>query len=423
MGVIRNGIARYSHINWTLLDQALVSGVNFFTSILLARYLGLQGFGVFTLVWMAVLFVNSLQFALVSSPMMSIGPLQPENESSVYYGSVLIQQVIVSSISFLLLLVGFWASGYYFSEWEVGGLAWPSACACFSFQMQDYLRRYFFTRGRITTVFISDLLSYGGQLLLLLLMFYSGLTTITNALWVIAITSFLAMLWGLLKLERHLYPSMSYFASNLKRHWKSSRWLAASALLDWTSGNLFFIAAGAILGAWATGTLRAALNLIGPVSLIFQTLLNLMPGSAARKYRSEGMNGLVAYIKKCAFGVTAVSVLYFLPIIVAPEFWLTLLYGGAYTENYSLVFWFCLAYTALASRVPIEIGLRTLERTKYSFWALTASTIFAIGTHNYLITRYGISGAGFGVLMSMLIALSVCFFGFRKEIMAAGLKI
>lgn len=69
-------ISRYSHLNWALADQATVSGANFITGILLARYLGLEEFGRFTLAWMVVLFVNSLQNAVVVAPMMNIGPQQ-----------------------------------------------------------------------------------------------------------------------------------------------------------------------------------------------------------------------------------------------------------------------------------------------------------------------------------------------------------
>ncbi len=57
----RRLLLRYSYLNWALADQTMVSGVNFMTGILIARYLGVTEFGRFTLVWMAVLFVNSLQ--------------------------------------------------------------------------------------------------------------------------------------------------------------------------------------------------------------------------------------------------------------------------------------------------------------------------------------------------------------------------
>jgi len=37
----------YSHVNWALADQAMVSGSNFITGILLARTLGIAEFGRF----------------------------------------------------------------------------------------------------------------------------------------------------------------------------------------------------------------------------------------------------------------------------------------------------------------------------------------------------------------------------------------
>ena len=35
-------LTRYSQVNWALVDQTMVSGVNFLTGILLARYLGIS---------------------------------------------------------------------------------------------------------------------------------------------------------------------------------------------------------------------------------------------------------------------------------------------------------------------------------------------------------------------------------------------
>src|SRR3989339_512327 len=85
-------ISRYRHMNWALADQAMVSGVNFLTGILLARYLGLEEYGRFTLAWMAVLLCNSFQQAGIIAPMMSIGPKQKKEDGPSYYGTLFIHQ-------------------------------------------------------------------------------------------------------------------------------------------------------------------------------------------------------------------------------------------------------------------------------------------------------------------------------------------
>jgi len=48
----------------------------------------LREFGVFTLAWMSVLFVNSLQSALIVAPMMGIGPKQEERTGPATFGAV-----------------------------------------------------------------------------------------------------------------------------------------------------------------------------------------------------------------------------------------------------------------------------------------------------------------------------------------------
>ena len=45
---------RFSYINWALADQAIVSGASFITTVLIARYLGMEEFGRFALAWLGV---------------------------------------------------------------------------------------------------------------------------------------------------------------------------------------------------------------------------------------------------------------------------------------------------------------------------------------------------------------------------------
>ena len=79
-------VRRHRHTNWALMDQGMVSGANFLTTILIARHLGIEEFGRFTLAWLVVLFTTSLQMAVVVSPMMSIGPKQDGEHAPAYFG-------------------------------------------------------------------------------------------------------------------------------------------------------------------------------------------------------------------------------------------------------------------------------------------------------------------------------------------------
>ncbi len=112
-------IKQHSHLNWTLADQVMVSGVNFLTNILIARFLGLEDFGRFSLLWLLILLINSLQIALIISPMQSIGSQQSDQAAPSYYGAVLAQQLIAGTMSFLFVYLFISASGYFFPHWQL----------------------------------------------------------------------------------------------------------------------------------------------------------------------------------------------------------------------------------------------------------------------------------------------------------------
>ena len=126
----------------------MVSGVNFTTGILLARYLVLEEFGRFTPAWLAMLFVNAIQHPGIISPLMSIGPKQTAQDEPAYYGAIAAQQLIFGAVVFTLVLGGVAAAAAMFSDCGgIGGLALPLTCAAFAIQAQDFLRRHFFALG------------------------------------------------------------------------------------------------------------------------------------------------------------------------------------------------------------------------------------------------------------------------------------
>src|ERR1019366_7322821 len=88
---------------WALTDQAVVSATNFLTGVMLARFMGLSEFGVFTLAWMSVAFANSIQNSLIIAPMMSVGPKQEEGDRPFYFGAVVFQELLF--VCFYLVLV------------------------------------------------------------------------------------------------------------------------------------------------------------------------------------------------------------------------------------------------------------------------------------------------------------------------------
>src|SRR5271163_675420 len=100
----RRSSSRPIHL-FALTDQAIVSGSNFITTMILARGLSLAEFGKYSLLWMFILFGVNIQMASIIAPMMSIGPIQRRMSEGSYLGSILSFQIVFAA-AFTLLIAG-----------------------------------------------------------------------------------------------------------------------------------------------------------------------------------------------------------------------------------------------------------------------------------------------------------------------------
>ncbi len=410
-----NILTRYHQTNWALADQTLVSGVNFLTSILLARYLGVEEFGRYTLVWMVILFVKSIQHAAINSPMMSIGPKQSKDEIATYYGAIIVQHIIFScTVSLFLYIVVLFCS-VIFPDFQVKGLALPIAIASLACQSHEFLRRYFFTLGNLQRAFFNDAIHYLGQIAILVLFFKTSPDEMdtTRVLLVIAVMASIATMSGIffvgkIKISTGILRKIAY------RHWHFSKWLTASALFQWTTGNLFIIMAGALLGSSAVGALKATQNLMGVIHILIIGLENIVPVRAAQHFHDKGNRALFGYLKRVATFGCSVTAITSIVAAIAPDFWLNLVFGEKYSSYGSLLRWWAIYYLLISTIVPLTSGLRAIENSQVIFTASAWMTLFSVLTAYPIAKYFGLFGVMAGITAVGAIQVFILWSGLKK---------
>ena len=333
-------IKRHRHVNWTLADQAVVSGSNFITGILLARFLGPESFGMFVLLQSIVLYFNSFQSALIFQPMMSAAPQMAEQQRANYLHGVFALQLMLCGVLSLLIVII--TSIIYTFDFHIHlgidtNIIAATIAALLAFQLQDWQRRYYFVQEKPSSSFLIDTISYGSQVALLGIFYLNNTLNVANAFWIIAGASFTAFAVGFAR--DSLQPIFLHAQTVLKQGWRTGRDYLVAWQLQWlgTQGVLMF-SAGAI-GAEPVGGIRAAQNIVGPINILFLAMENVVPVMAAKRFSQRGINGLLAYLGRITmFGsallipVLLVLALFSVPVI---EF----LYGGSYVSYASLVIW------------------------------------------------------------------------------------
>ena len=405
---VRNGFFRQflGREIWALTDQSVVSATNFLTNVMLARFMGMREFGVFALAWMSVLFVNSLQAALIVAPMMSIGPKQEEKDRSLYFGAVVFQELILVSFCFVLVFIALKVSSNFFLHAGLQRLAMPLAVSASAYQMQDFVRRYFFATRQSRHALADDALSYLTQLPILFLLHRTGNLTSATALWAMAGTSILGLVVGWFWMEPLVFHREWIKAISL-RHWRVSRWLGASALLQWTSGNLFLIAAPIYYGAAAAGVLKASQNLMGVTHVWFQGLDNIVPVETARHLHDGGVHSMLAYTRSVLIKWGGLTLLFALVMAVAPGFWLRLIYTPEMVQYGYILRLYALLYVIFFVGGPLRACLQALEFTVPIFWSYLAMTAFAIVFAMPMAKWLGLSGSLLGLLGAQILFQSI----------------
>lgn len=393
--IVPNRLMKYA-----FLDQVVASGGNFIGMILLARALGMYELGRFALAWMLVEFMATLQFAAIIQPMLNIGPKQAEADSLRYYHAVFAQQAIACLLLALLVGAGVQLVGWLASDPGLAGFALPLCAAIIAYQLYEFFRRYLFARGRPAAALGIDLLRFGLQIAAIVVLPYAWPGATAEAgIWIIAAASAIAVTQGA-RLFGRVGWDATVFRSVLVRHWHFSKWLLPSGLMFWTTTQAFMAVSGIMLGAAATGALKAATTITGVFNILLLSLDNFAPVQASRALHQGGPVELRRYIGRLAGlcgGLMAAGIAL---LNIAPDYVVHLLYGEEYQGLGQLVRLLCAPAAVYAMAAVLVIWAAALEDTRLIFWSYAAATPFSIIAAFPLVQYGGLTGL---ILCSLLV--------------------
>jgi O-antigen/teichoic acid export membrane protein len=399
---------------WPLTDQGMVSAANFFTNILIARGLGLYEFGLFTLAWSLVLFAAALQYTLISAPMFTMAPQHEPASQAGYFGAVVAQELAFLALALLLFLVGARVGSLFFEHWDLSGYALALAAAAVAYLAQDFIRRCLFARARQRMALLSDAISYLGQIVLLLVAFQYGVR-LEGVLWISAATSALAAVVGLAFIGP-LEWRAGHWRESMTQHWRFSRWLLGSQLVQWVSNYTFLLVTATLLGAAAVGGLRAAWLVLAVNNILFLGQENFLPVRAAEVLQRHGrkaLQSLMWHWTLLGLGATlAISAV----AVAAPQFWIRLFFGDAMLPYADLVYGYAVSFPLTFVLIMAYVILRTGDATHQVFRAASAMAVLGLFVAYPLIAVLGIWGAIVGTILCQMIGLIIMGSGIRQNL-------
>lgn len=373
---------------WGLGDQALVSLTSFLMLVLLARVLSRDEFGAFVIINGALLFFNALQSGLFTQPHNVLGASLSGADYVRYTSTTLLAQLAFSFLLALLAVAGYLVSGWF--DWPAL-LILAMAPATVAWQIQEFLRRVYYTEDRVRDAFLNDLISYGGQIVVTLLIWRVGLLTGPVAIYILAATSALAACVALWQLRDRLAP---VFDLELVRdNWRFGKWLFGANLVQSGRIQLHLVLIGDLISAAAVGIYRAVQNLVGPTHIMMNAMRSIAMPRAAAIHASDGLPAMYRYLTRVAILGLIPIVLFLAVVTVMAERLLHLLYAGQYDGYAWLVWLFSIVYLLTYGCQVLTVVLSAMRVTRAVLVAEIVTVAAGLTVGLPVIWFFGIGGA------------------------------
>ena len=394
-----------------LFDQILISGANFLANIVLVRGLGLHEFGKYSIAYILLLYANGTQMSFVTQPMLSVAPLLDGTDRRAFINGMLTIQLMASSILCLVFALAGMTLRIFNPFYSLSAVC-AIALSVGAFQLQDWLRRYYFLVNKTKLAIVSDFISYVLQLIVLVVLWRTGHLTLTSAFITIFTTSMAAIVMG--PLTDRFHPTIRHLGKAWGRCRILSRDLVIAEQVRWFGLQGLLLFASNIVGVAEAGGLRATQGLAGPVNLVITSFENVVPIRVAEELKSNGANSAMKYAAR----VISTCLLVFGPLILVIAFTgrplLRLLFGPALLMFYvPMVLQLVIVLAQIVTRIWNHL-FRGLQDSRALLWGNALSTAGCLIPVYSFGRAWGATGIVLASLCGQLVLIIFCVIRWRS---------
>lgn len=388
---------------WIFIDHLIVSGARFGLSIVVARMLGVEDFGTYSLIWTLWAFASSLHVPVLVNPMMQLVPRVPKHRLPTLIWTIIYIQLVYSVILIplvclaTLIFVGF--------NDEIFILSIAINIYIFIFNAYEQLRRYLFVVSKEKTVIFLDSIAYFWIASFMYFLVEFDVFSISSFFIASSIPVLLLIFSVITFFPKRQNISKINFVY-FKKILSIIKPLTISTLSVFVSGHMFIYMTALFIGTAEVGGITAVRNLTGP----FLIFLLAMDNSITRRsvlLSKESTESLHQYMNSIRLVWVPVFIFLCLVMVIYAETLIVITYGTDFKEFYELIYWMSIALIFMllsrlqAVRLRAEGKFDVIKNSNiYSMIILSLSTPF-------LVYFFGMTGVGTCIV---LISFSVLFF-------------
>jgi len=382
-----------------LFDQALFSGTNFLTLVIIGRTCLPEALGIYQLVLSIVLIAYLVQDAVIGAPYRIYCHQRSGSRLDSYTGSALAHQGILAALTVLCLL-GLNASiRLGFGPRSLEPAVWGLLPAVPFLLLRECIRRISFARLKMRTAIAIDATVASLQLGSLLLLAWLGLLSVVAVYAVIGMSCAVAAAGWFALGGVGLRFRRSIVVRDWKRNWSFSKWTLGSLLV--ANGTPIIVLPWFLAlahGEAATGVLAACAGLVGLSNTFLVGIDNMLGPKSAHSYVHGGFNELCRLVRHWTLLMSGAVAGFALCVWLAGDLLPVAVFGEQYAGTASILTILALNVLAAAIGMGPGNGLWAIEKPSANFAASLCDLIATIVAAAWFILPFGVMGAALAIL-------------------------
>lgn len=382
----------------SLVDQGLVSGTSFLTTLLLARFSNAGELGIYAIGISVLVSLLAFQDSLILQPYTiqrhSSGVRPADHE-----GASLIFSVFASVGSALILTVAASAALAWGGGSDMLAMIFAVAAVLPFMLTREFARRSAMAQLEMHRAVILDAAVAFIQLSTLALLGFTGNMSATGACAALGAANAVVAAGWLCWTSRSLNLRLETAKAIFSETWDLGKWLLVGRVTVQVQGYIIYWIAMIVAGAAATGVLAACMSIVNIAAPLILALGNVMVPRSVLAWRKEGGEGLWHETIRNVTRFAVVIAPFCIFMLFGGEELMHRLYPGSEYQGTGLVV-AVLAFATFATALggPASFALATMERPRAIVIVGMVGAGLSVGLVALSMTRWGLLGAAFGLL-------------------------
>jgi len=382
----------------SLVDQAIVSGANFFAGVAVGRSCSKEELGLYALGFSVVVFLLNLQNTLIALPYTVHSPRLSGEDLKSFTSSSLLHQLGYSASTAGVLFLAGWLLSAGHGPAGMPAVLWALAIGIPFLLLREYSRQMSFAWLRVQSALLVDLsvatiylgglyyLARQGELSAARAFYLSG-----------AACALVASVWFLLKRGNFSFVS-AHAVKDFRRNWELARWPLAAGIANLAAIQLYPWFLTVFHGTEATGVLSACLGTVFLANPFIIGMGNFLGPKIMHAHARGGTEAARDIVTKGTLAIFVVLGPFCLCMIFFGDFFLRTIYGGKYAGNAGLVSLLAVGQFVDVITLPMVPASFVLGRPDAVFRSYFAA-LLVTGTAGLCLVKYfGTIGVACGLI-------------------------